>query len=449
MENRINPEVLKNLLAAREYRELAALLSAQHPADIAEVLEDLDPAIQQELFKLLDIQISASALSELSPEDREELLESIDVDHLSNLLEELPVDDAADILGELTDQKIADVLNKLEPEDSREIKEILEHEDDTASGIMDPDLLSVQETMTVGQTLKAVRNLELDPGEEIYYVYVVDYQQHLVGTITLQKLIQEDESRPIGSVMNRMLVSVLPNTDQEDVAQLVKKYNLAAIPVVDEQGRLKGRITVDDIIDVIEEENTEDFLKLAGFTFSEETRSMLMTAVQRMPWLIVALVGSLIGTLIQRFYQGPLSEAEYRLFGPFVVVIAAMGGNVGIQSCTTLVRGIATGDIEGKIGAAILREVSIAVMVGIVCALIGGAFAYINAHAWYVSAVVAFSLFFAIMIASTLGALAPATCNRLGIDPTAASGPFVTVTIDIIGIAIYFACALLALNYFS
>jgi magnesium transporter len=449
MERLFSQNELDQLLAEKDYKEIARRISEEHPADVAEVLEDLEPDVQQTIFNLLDIHTGASALSELDSEDREELLESIDTDQLTHIVEELPADDAADIVGELPEDKAEHVLRRLEPEDSAELQEILSHEEDSASGIMDPELLSVPETSTVGQTLAAIRDLDIDPEEELYYVYVVDYQNHLVGTLTLPKLIKSDESRPVGSIMNRRFVSVFPDTDQEEVAQLVKKYNLAAIPVVDESGELKGRITVDDILDVIEEEATEDFYKLAGFTFSEETRSMLMTAVQRLPWLVVALVGSLVGAFIQKIYQGPLGADNFALFGPFVIVIAAMGGNIGIQSCTTLVRGLATGDVEGKIGAAVLREISIAVMVGLVCALIGGSIAYINAHAWYVSMVVAFSLFIAIMIASTLGALAPATCSKIGIDPTAASGPVVTVTIDVICIAIYFACALLALQLFS
>ena len=249
--------------------------------------------------------------------------------------------------------------------------------------------------------------------------------------------------------MDKHVISVNPDTDQEKVAQLVQKYDLMAIPVVDDDDHLKGRITVDDIIDVIEQETTEDFFKLAGvLRWNEDTRSMLKTALQRMPWLLVALVGSLTGAAFQKFYSGKLGPDAFTVFVAFVVVIAAIGGNIGIQSCTTVVRGLATGDIDDNITEVVTKQVAIAALVGVVCAAISSVVAFYISRTdpVLVSIVVGASLFTSILIAATVGALAPALCKKFGIDPTAASGPFVTVSIDIIGITIYFTIAILSLR---
>lgn len=441
-------EAILELIAKGDDAAVVRSLRELHPADIAEVLAELPPERQAALIKELGAPLGAEALSELEADERAELLELIDARVLADLLETLPADEATDIVGEAPDEKAEDVLGHLEPEDSAEIKQLLEYEDDSASGIMDPELFSVHETTTVGQTLKALRELEFD--EPVYYVYAVDYRMRLVGTLTLQKLIASDESRPVGSIMNRRFISVRPDTDQEEVAQLVQKYDLLAVPVVDEDDCLLGRITVDDVMDVLDEERTEDLMRLAGVThWSEETRSMFKTALKRMPWLVVALIGSLVGAAFQRFFGARLGMESYALFAPFVTVIAAMGGNIGIQSCTTMVRGIAVGEIDENPGKAIIREIRISFIVGVACALIAALFAHITGagSVWYVSSVVGVSLFVAIMGASTVGAMAPAMCNRVGIDPTAASGPLVTVTLDILGIAIYFSIAIAALYY--
>ncbi len=444
----MNKSRIERLAQNNDYSQIAAELVSVHPADIAELLEHLDSKDQAAILRELDASAGGDALSELDSEDREELLEEIDPVQLTRLVKTLPADDATDILSEAPDEKKDKVLHNLSPEDSAEIKELLKHEDDSASGIMDPELLAVQETWSVGQTLDALKVLDTD--EPIYYVYVVDYLNRLVGLVSLQRLIKEDDSRPVGSIMNRQVISVQPDTDQEEVAQLVQKYDLMAIPVVDKDGKLKGRITVDDIIDVIEQETTEDFFRLAGaLRWDEDTRSMLRTAMQRLPWLIVALMGSLAGAAFQKFYSGKLGMDYFTVFVPFVVVIAAMGGNIGIQSCTTVVRGLATGDIGDNILEVVVKQVWIATIVGIVCAVIAAIAALFISkfNPLLVSCVVGTSLFFAILIAASMGALAPALCKKMGIDPTAASGPFVTVSIDIIGIAIYFTFAILSLNF--
>jgi len=446
----MNKSRIERLAQEHHYSQIASELAGTHPADIAELLESLDSKDQAAILRELDASAGGDALSELDSEDREELLEEIDPVQLTRLVKTLPADDATDILSEAPDEKKDKVLHNLSPKDSAEIKELLKYEDDSASGIMDPELLAVQETWSVGQTLDALKTLETD--EPIYYVYVVDYLNRLVGLVSLQKLIKEDDSRPVGSIMNRHVISVQPDTDQEKVAQLVQKYDLMAIPVVDKDGKLKGRITVDDIIDVIEKETTEDFFRLAGtLRWDEETRSMFRTAMQRLPWLIVALIGSLIGAAFQKFYSGKLGPDYFTVFVPFVVVIAAMGGNIGIQSCTTVVRGLATGDISDNVIEVVVKQVWIATIVGIVCAIIAAVAALFISkfNPLLVSFVVGTSLFFAILIAASMGALAPALCKKMGIDPTAASGPFVTVSIDIIGIAIYFTFAILSLNFIN
>jgi len=439
--------LLNNLLESKNFSALTEKLEQVHPADIAEFLKDLDSENQAEILKLLDANKAGEALSELDSEDREELLDKISSDELTRLVESLPADDTTDILSESPEETTEEVLTNLKPQDSAEIEELLTYDEDSASGIMDPELLAVPETWTVGQTLDAIKAIETD--EPIYYVYAVDYQNRLVGFISLQKLIREDNSRPIGSVMDKQFVTVKKDTDQEEVAHIVQKYDLMAIPVVDENGCLCGRITADDIIDVIEEETTEDFFRLAGaFRWSEETHSLFKTALQRLPWLVIALVGSLIGVSFQIFFKPKIGISWFEVFVPFVIVIAAMGGNVGIQSCTTLVRGMATGDIDENVSKAIFREIIVSIIVGVACALIAATYVHLRgvANPWLISSVVGVSLFSSIILSASVGALAPATCKKIGIDPTVASGPFVTVTLDILGIIIYFTIAILFLK---
>ena len=439
--------LLNKLIESKNFTAIAEKLGQLHPADIAEFLKDLDSEEQAIILKLLDAHKAGDALSEIDSEDREELLDEIGSDELTRLVEFLPADDTTDILSETPEEITEEVLTKLTPKDSAEIEELLTYDEDSASGIMDPELLAVPEVWTVGQTLESIKTVETD--EPIYYVYAVDYQNRLVGFVPLQQLIREDNSRPLGSIMNKQFVAVKKDTDQEKVARIVQKYDLMAIPVIDEKGCLCGRITVDDIIDVIEEETTEDFFRLAGaFRWSEETHSIFKTAMQRLPWLVVALVGSLIGASFQIFFKPKIGVSWFEIFVPFVIVIAAMGGNVGIQSCTTLVRGMATGDIDDNVGKAVFREILISIIVGVACSLIAAIFVNLRhvANPWLISSVVGISLFFSILLSASVGALAPATCKKFGIDPTAASGPFVTVTLDIIGIFIYFTIAIISLK---
>ncbi len=439
--------LLNELLESKNFGTIAERLEQIHPADIAEFLKDLDSDDQAEILKLLDAHKAGEALSELDSEDREELLDEIPSEELTRLVESLPADDTTDILSETPEETTEEVLTKLKPKDSAEIEELLTYDEDSASGIMDPELFAVPETWSVGQTLEAIKSIETD--EPIYYVYAVDYQNRLVGFVALQQLIRDDNSRPIGSVMNKQFAAVKKDTDQEEVARIVQKYDLMAIPVIDDNGCLCGRITVDDIIDVIEEETTEDFFRLAGaFRWSEETHSLFKTALQRLPWLVIALVGSLIGASFQIFFKPKIGSGWFEVFVPFVIVIAAMGGNVGIQSCTTLVRGMATGDIEDNVSKAIFREIIVSIIVGLACAFIAGVYVHLRrvANPWLISSVVGISLFCSILLSASVGALAPATCKKFGIDPTAASGPFVTVTLDIVGILIYFTVAIASLK---
>jgi len=439
--------LLNEFLESKNFGTIAEKLEQIHPADIAEFLKDLDSDDQAEILKLLDAHKAGEALSELDSEDREELLDKIPSDDLKRLVEVLPADDTTDILSETPEETTEEVLTKLEPQDSAEIEELLTYDEDSASGIMDPELFAVPEIWSVGQTLEAIKSIETD--EPIYYVYAVDYQNRLVGFVALQQLIREDNSRPIGSVMNKQFAAVKKDTDQEEVARIVQKYDLMAIPVIDDNGCLCGRITVDDIIDVIEEETTEDFFRLAGaFRWNEETHSLFKTALQRLPWLVIALVGSLIGASFQIFFKPKIGIGWFEVFVPFVIVIAAMGGNVGIQSCTTLVRGMATGDIDDNVAKAIFREIIVSIIVGLACAFIAAVYVHMRrvANPWLISSVVGISLFCSILLSASVGALAPATCKKLGIDPTAASGPFVTVTLDIIGILIYFTVAIASLK---
>jgi magnesium transporter len=435
---------------------ISKLLAKTRPEDVAIQLRSLTPSEQLSVFKVLieDYPQNASeVLTELEPDLRLSIVEDIDPQAIAGLLEQMPVDDAVALVEDLPTELQERVLAIVDVRDLGDVREHLTYEDETAGRIMDSDFVALPESSLVRDAVSTMHELAAET-ENLLYLYVVDTDQHLLGVTSLRQLLLSAPSKTLGEIITRSMIKAHTDTDQEEVAQLAARYDLLAIPVTDDDNRLVGIVTVDDIIDVFKEEATEDFFKMVGTSDDElvyQDRSFKVAGF-RLPWLLINLVGlGVAGVLVERF-QVNLSEALFLLV--FVPVVMGMGGNLGSQTSTIAVRGLATGRIGIDQHRQFLwQQVKVGAILGVACATLAALGAVLLESTWDLSGtemsvslvhygvVVGVSLFLAILLASLNGALIPLVFERLGIDPAVAAGPLVTTTMDITGIVIYFGLA--------
>jgi magnesium transporter len=435
---------------------ISKLLAKTRPEDVAIQLRGLTPSEQHSVFKVLlqdHPQSAGEVLTELEPDLRLAIVGSLDAQAIAGLLEQMPVDDAVALVEVLPHDLQEQVLAIVDVRDLEDVQEHLTYEDETAGRIMDSDFVALPESTLVGDAVSTMHELAAET-ENLLYLYVVDADQHLLGVTSLRQLLLSPPSRTLGEIITRSMIKVDTDTDQEEVAQLAARYDLLAIPVTDDHNRLVGIVTVDDIIDVFKEEATEDFFKMVGTSDDElvyQDRSFKVAGF-RLPWLLINLIGlGLAGVLVERF-QVNLREALFLLV--FVPVVMGMGGNLGSQTSTIAVRGLATGRIgAGQRRQFLWQQVKVGAILGVACAALAAGGAVLLESVWDLSGsemsislvhyagVVGVSLFLAILLASLNGALVPLVFERLGIDPAVAAGPLVTTTMDITGIVIYFGLA--------
>ncbi|MBO8126761.1 MAG: magnesium transporter [Firmicutes bacterium] len=446
-ENQALLETIQNLLAEKKLTEALRLIVGQHPADVAEILSALNEESQALLFRSFDEELAGFVLSESDPGSQAVLLAFLGSAKAASVLREMAADDLVDLLGELPVGSAERLLKLLPPEDAGRVRQLLGYGEDTAGGIMTTELVSIRAGLTVGEAIAELR--EKAPGAEtIYYVYVVDDEDRLVGVVSLRELIIAREDQLISEIMRSNVVSVYIGEDQEEVARIVSKYNFLAVPVVDYKNRLRGIITFDDIMDVIEEEATEDFYRLAGTWETEESAGrprVLRSLKTRLPWLLVTLVGGIISGRVIRSYSDTLNSVLALAY--FMPLIAGMGGNVGTQSSTIVVRGIATGDITPVQAVRyVLSEAQVGLLVGLICGALVGLVAYLWQGLAVLGLIVGVAMMANMLTAATIGALVPLVFRRLGIDPAVASAPFISTGIDITGLSIYFGLTALLLS---
>jgi magnesium transporter len=361
------------------------------------------------------------------------------------VLDEMESDDAADVLADLPPAIVEDVLERLE--DAEEVQGLLEYEEDTAGGIMGTDFVAVLESMTVGEATEEVRR-NAESVEPIFAVYVVDSERHLLGIVSLKRLLLSRASSLVSSLLETDIISVTPELDQEEVARIMERYDLVAIPVVDAERRLVGRITVDDVIDVIREEAEEDIQRMSGVSNEEMTTSVVKTSRGRLIWLLVGLAGAFLSALVIKAFAGEIEKAV--VLAMFIPIVMAMGGNAGIQSSAIAVQGLASGDIwASDILRRLGKELAVALINGVVLAL--AITLLIMGVGWLgflggenipsLCLTVALALLTVIVIAATIGAATPLALNRFGIDPAIATGPFITTSNDLLGLIVYFLIA--------
>jgi magnesium transporter len=439
---------IDELIERDEAKAVLRLMEDRHPVEIAEIVDHLAQEKKHSLFCLLDVEKAGNVLQEVSDLSRGQLLEEMEAKRLADIVDQTASDDAADIVGELPPERAEEILGLVSGERAQELRQLLRYDEESAGGLMTKEFVSVREDATVQEAIDRIRTIA-EQGESIYAIYVTDRRGMLVGFLSLPELVLNKPEERISQIMDAEVVSVPTDMDQEEVAALVEKYDLASLPVVDRAGRLVGRITVDDVVDVIVEEASEDISKMAGTTDAEIRQdSALRIASLRLPWIIISLVGGILsGTIISHFRMtlGSLLALAF-----FIPVITAMGGNIGIQSSAIVVRGLATGEIGlFHIARRLLRELRIGLLMGVMCGSIVGLVAFLWLGNPLLGVIVGSAMLSAITVAATMGALVPLLFKKINIDPAIATGPFVTMTNDIVGLFIYFGLAVVLLRLLS
>ncbi len=438
------PEVddLEELVQNGDQKALRNFLALLQPADMAIIFDRLERDLWPKVIAPLDIAQISDLMEELPDHLRDDLAELLSHDQLTSAFEEMASDDAADVIADLPRPLARRVLSALPAEDRREVETLLKYPEDTAGGLMQIELVSVLERATVDEAVEAVR-ANVEEAGDLHFVYVVDDDNRLVGSLSLEKLILARPDTPVSNLVDRDLHSVATDVDQEEVAQMFKRYDLISLPVVDDQGTLLGRILHDDAVDVIEEEAEEDILRMAGAEEPElvYTNRIFKIASARLPWLLATVAGGLLSGFL--LWQFKVSFPEMLALMTFIPVIAAMCGNVGTQSSTIVVRGFATGRVDfDNLGRFLTRELAIGIIMGIVCGLVVG----LSAHIWHGNSMlgwtVGVAMSAAITVSAMMGVLVPVVFRLMRIDPAIAAGPLVTTGNDVIGITIYYLVAL-------
>jgi len=443
-------------LEAGNISDLGRLLTEQRPSDIAEVTELLDNEQRRTIFDVLDKPTSAEVLEKVDEATRAELFELLKDDEVKNLVSELDPDDAADLLAELSDEERQELLKSIAPAESARIKKLMSYSEDSAGGIMDPVLINVREDATVAEAISKIRAAEID--EDFFSVYVVDKTSRFLGDVRIRFLLTSPEDVMITDLIDPDAIYVTADADQEEVRNIFSKNDLIAVPVLDKNHKLIGRITADRVIEVAEEEAAEDLYTMAGTDAEElDDVSVFHAARVRMTWLLPCLIGTAITALVLIFFHEKFNienlSLVYTTAFAFVPMIAAISGNAGLQTSTIVVSGLATGHLAAlKLSQVFTREVRIALLVALSCGVIGGVACAILLHAKVSSGAIeplrlifAFctAMFSAIMVATTLGLFLPFLFRRIGIDPAISSGPLVTTANDSISVTIYMTLTLL------
>ncbi|MFQ6675539.1 MAG: magnesium transporter [Fidelibacterota bacterium] len=435
-------DTFRRLMRRRARTNLMKALNKTHPADLALLFRSFTESERTFLFDLIkETPHVGEFLTELDSSITRELLQTLEPAEVATLLSEVSSDDMADILHLLPDDMASAVLESLKKEESEELEELMAYPPDTAGGKMAVNVFSLPETTTVGDAIKSIRTAQ--EAEMVFYLYVTDELKRLTGVVSLRDLVTAQPDAQLKTIMTRDVVSVTPETDQEEVARQVSRYNLLAIPVVGSDGTLLGIVTVDDVVDVIREEATEDFLQMAGIGRDRELlwKPTLENVRLRLPWLFATWVGGVVVAWISGYFESVLS---FIAIPAFIPVILGMGGNVGTQSSTIIVRGFATGRIHlSQAGKVIWKQLRIGLVLGLFYGLLLGLVAswrFVDAPP-RLGMVVGLAIAISMLVASLIGTLIPILLRRLNVDPAVASGPFVTTSTDLMGIVLYFLIA--------
>ena len=427
---------------------LRKLIDKTHPADMAWVYRHLTEDERTAVFNIIVKTDSVGEfLSELDVSHLTELVKGLTPQYLAEILATMPSDDAVDILEALPPPIANDIREHMAKKDREEVEELLQYDPETAGGLMSPDFMYLDEELTAGDAIKSVQKRS-EEKEMVFYLYITHGDHKLSGVVSLRQLLMHPADRKLKDIMNPHVISVNTDTDQGEVAQVISKYNILAVPVVDSNYTLVGIVTVDDIIDVIREEASEEFLQMAGAGKDREIllKSAGESAFIRTPWLFASWIGGIVAMFVIGSFESELEKLI--ALTSFIPIITGMGGNIATQSSTIVVRGIATGRINLDASfRVVLKEMRVGLILGSIYGVFLGVFAYFRiAESAMLGVVVGISIFFSMTMAATWGTAVPLILKRFGVDAAVATGPFVTTTMDILGVFMYLGVAKLLLN---
>jgi magnesium transporter len=439
---------LKEWIGLNREFDIIDLFAQLHPADIADLIDNLEEQEKIHLFSLLDVEKASDVIPELSDISREQILEEISDAKLAEIIDEMDSDDAADVIAELTEEQARAVLDEIEPEESEDLKELLKYDEESAGGIMQSELVSVLETANVRDAVNAVINIS-DEIENVYNVFVVSDEGVLIGTIPLQKLIIAKRNDSITDAIDKSIPSVDVDVDQEEVARMFEKYDLVALPVVDSSGHLLGRITIDDVVDVMEEETSEDLYRIAGLDeddniFNEPGQSIK----KRLPWLYLNLLTALVSALVIGFFEDTIKMMV--ALAVFMPVVAGLGGNAGSQTLTLIVRGLALGEVTFENSRkALYKQISVGIANGVAVGLVIGIIAYFWKGIPILGIVLGLAMIINIFVGTLIGTLIPLSLKWLKSDPALGSHIFVTAFTDAFGFFSFLGLAAIFIKLFT
>lgn len=440
-------EQVEQLIASNSDTELNTLLSEFHHADIAEILDEVDLEDATYVIKLLDSETTSEILMELDEDNREKILKTLSAKEIAEEVEELDTDDAADIIAELSEERQAEVISNIEDEAHKaEIKELLAYDQDTAGGLMGKELVKVYENWTVAGCLRRIRGQAKDV-KRVHSIYVVDRQNKLIGRLSLKDLIVAKSDQKIADIYIKNVDYVTVEEDAEEVAKIMQKYDLEAIPVVNDSQTLLGRITIDDIVDVIREEADRDYQMAAGISQGVEADDSIWKLTKaRLPWLLIGVFGGLGAASIIEYFNEAMGSFIVLL--SFVPLIQATAGNVGVQSSAIVVQGLANDSVDSNIIKRLIKEFFLAIVNGFAIALVALVIThFVFGTPYIVSITIGIALISVIIMAAIIGTFIPFFLDKRGIDPAVATGPFITTSNDVFGILTYFLIAKLILGF--
>jgi len=441
---------VKRLLRIGATANLLNLLQKQHPADLAQVFKELQERDREAAFSILaerQSRLAMEAVSELGPEAGASLLATRSAEEVAKLVQEIPSDDAAALVAHLPEELSAAVLDLMRPRESGVVENLLEYDDKTAGRMMNPNVFALREDLTVGEAITEMqihRDVEM-----VFYLYVVDERRHLVGVVSLRRLLLVSPETPLKRIMTTDLISARADMDQEEVARQVAAYNLLAIPVVDEENKLVGIITVDDVIDVIKEEATEDINRLAGVAGDERAFTPAMESLRkRLPWLGVNLVTAFLASAVVALFEGTIDL--FPVLAIFMPIVAGMGGNAGTQTLTVVVRGIALGELTwGNARKALLKEVIVGIGNGVALGVLAALVVWVTRGNPVLGVVLGLAMIINMFVAAAAGTLVPLGLRAANVDPALASSVFITTMTDVFGFFSFLGLATVFSQYLT
>jgi magnesium transporter len=449
MEFKISKELiheLEELIQNNDDQQLEVLLNDLHHADIAEILDELDFDEATYIFKVLDSEKTAEILLELEDDLREKILSRLSPKEIAEELDELETNDAADIIAELSQSKKQEVISELQDvEHAKDIVDLLRYKEDTAGGIMHKELVKVNENWDVFTCIKQMR-IQAKNISRVHSIYVVDDEDRLLGRLSLKDLLTTAAKTPISEVYIKKLNSVIVDTEDVEVARIMQKYDLEAIPVIDELGRLVGRITIDDIVDVIKDEADQDYQLAAGITQDVEAGDSIIELTKaRLPWLLIGMVIEIVASFVLKSNESAFQK--YSTLIIFVPLLSATAGNIGVQASAIVVQGLANGTLKEFSRDYFSKEIAVAMISGTIISMMLLGYHTFMYGQFQVGLAISISMVVVILFAATLGTLVPLFLHRNKIDPAIATGPFVSTTNDVFGIILYFWIAQMILGF--